>query len=350
MLSDFLPNFSILNNSFMCTRLFVFFLAFALFACSESADPDPSDPETEIEADFTGLSAIPGSGRRSAFSFAIGNKVYVGAGFGRDASGQTYLADFWEYDVASNTWTEKAPFPLGPFFGQDAFAYNGKGYVFFGGTVECSGPEVPCDHIEYNYVHAYDPASDTWQQVADLSSIPGLRDGHATLIGDKVFFVTDNKAFEISLLDFSYTDKAAPPVLINFAAFFRIGDKIYYMTGMDNGLGNKQCVSYDLVNGTWELLPDFPEKGRYDASGFAMDGYGYLIGGKESDFFGKNQRFRDVWQFEPKGKTWKKIGDYPGSGFTLKVLEVLGEKVYLGLGDEGNGLTFGSDWWVLEMK
>lgn len=326
-------------------------LVFLFLGCTESDPPNtPTPPIEDIQLEFTKIGEFPASGRSGAFSFTIGNKIYIGTGFGSNASGQAYLGDFWEYDIISKSWTEKASFPLGPFIGGDAVVYNGKGYVFFGGTLNCPELYVPCEHISYTAVHAYDPTSDTWEKVADLSGYPTVSSGFATLEGDQALFVWDKKTIEINMLDFQFVQKPEPPASITSSAQFRIGNKVYFACGLESGKGTKATYSYDVTSGLWEKLSDFPGIKRYGSVGFSFGGFGYIVGGKESDFFGEDQQFKEIWQFNPSDKSWKKMTDYPGLAFTGKVLEVVGNDVFLGFGGNRNSITFEKDWWMLKLK
>lgn len=299
---------------------------------------------------FSNAKSMPTTGRKWAFSFSIEDKIYVGTGFGTDETGQKYLSDFWEYDIQNDTWKEKAPFPLGPFSDGDAISYNGKGYVLFGKKIVCETLDIPCNHIDMSEVHAYDPSTDTWEKLADFSDQPRLKGGHANLIGDKVFFVNDFNAYTISLIDFSYTDLANPPDFINDATHFIIEENIYLVMGMDNGIGKKDCFTYIIPSDQWQVLPDFPDVGRYGSVGFSKEGKGYIIGGKQGDIFGQNEQFKDIWQYNPSTSEWKKVDTYPGAGYSWKVLQKAGDVIYLGLGDKRNFLTFENDWWKLEIN
>ena len=53
------------------------------------------------KADFGGL------GRWAAVGFSIGSKGYIGTGVNGTS---TFLSDFWEYDPATNAWTQKADY------------------------------------------------------------------------------------------------------------------------------------------------------------------------------------------------------------------------------------------------
>src|SRR5947207_9637065 len=61
--------------------------------------------------DFWLQKADAGSSPRAlAVGFSIGDKGYIGTGSPFD---NTYLDDFWEYDPATDTWTQKADFAGG---------------------------------------------------------------------------------------------------------------------------------------------------------------------------------------------------------------------------------------------
>jgi N-acetylneuraminic acid mutarotase len=61
--------------------------------------------------------------RQYATTFTIGAKTYLGL---RDNGG---TSDFWEYDPATNLWTEKANFPGDARAYAIAFSIGNKGYV-----------------------------------------------------------------------------------------------------------------------------------------------------------------------------------------------------------------------------
>ncbi len=67
------------------------------------------------------------SARCSAIAFSINGKGYIGGG---EDDGFLYgvgLNDFWEYDTATNAWTQKSNIPQMPSYGS-TFVINGKGY------------------------------------------------------------------------------------------------------------------------------------------------------------------------------------------------------------------------------
>src|SRR5687767_15239295 len=76
---------------------------------------------------WTQKATFGGGGRHRPFSFVIGNKAYVGGGW----QGTIMYWDFWEYDPASNTWTQKAMLPT-TMWTCTGFGIGNRGYVTWG--------------------------------------------------------------------------------------------------------------------------------------------------------------------------------------------------------------------------
>ncbi|MGZ4073318.1 MAG: kelch repeat-containing protein [Bacteroidia bacterium] len=112
------------------------------------------NPVTNV---WAGKSPFPGPGRSSAVGFSIGTKGYLGTG---DIGGS--IGDFWEYDPVTDIWTSKATYGGVPRLEAGGFAFQGKGYI---GT----GYDYIAGGVNYQDFWRYDPATNTWQQVADFS-------------------------------------------------------------------------------------------------------------------------------------------------------------------------------------
>jgi N-acetylneuraminic acid mutarotase len=119
--------------------------------------------------------------------FSIGNKGYVGTGLSQIFAKN----DFWEYDPATDTWTQKADYGGEAVFFAVGFAINGKGYI---GEGQSDG------NIYYGFWE-YDPILDTWTQVADFPGKP--RAGAVAFsIGDQGYLGTGGRSFRPVLRDF----------------------------------------------------------------------------------------------------------------------------------------------------
>ena len=143
-----------------------------------------------------------GTGRYGAVGFSIGSKGYIGTG--NDASGPFgYVKDFWEYDPATNAWTQKADFGGGDRGFAVGFSIGSKGHI---GTGIFAG----------NDFWEYDPATNAWTQKADFG-------GTARWL----------------------------------AIGFSIGDKGYIGTGSDfSGFVTKEFWEYDPATNAWTQKAD----------------------------------------------------------------------------------------------
>src|SRR5437868_4733267 len=93
--------------------------------------------------------------RTGAVGFVIGDKGYVTTGY--DSLGN-YKQDCWEYDVLSQSWSQKASFTGGPRTAAIGFSFDGKGYVGTG-------------HNGNNYYDdfwQYDPVTNRWIHKANF--------------------------------------------------------------------------------------------------------------------------------------------------------------------------------------
>lgn len=327
-------------------------IAFLLASCSSIEDPQiesPDENQNEQKGEFSTfkIKDFPSEGRTGAFSFTIGGKIYIGTGFG---SNSTYFGDFWEYDPVSDSWIEKASFPIDSFIGGNSFVYQNKGYVIAGTTLNCQ-LNTPCTYTYHSAIHAYDPVTDKWKKVGELPQFNGRALGPPVMVeGNKAILFWDYQSFEIDLQNYQITPKSNAPGTMVYSANFKIGNKIYVSCPMNSGKGTKSVFSYDISTGNWEILPDFPGIKRYLAQGFSYNGFGYLIGGKESDIYGEDKQFKEVWRFNPADQSWKMIGIYPGAAYTGQVLQVIEGDVFVGLGDSRSYISFEKDWWKLKFN
>jgi len=111
---------------------------------------------------------------------AAGGKMYVFAGLAPVWKPKALL---YEYDPASDTWTEKKKMALPSH--HVAFAeYQGKIYAFGGFVLPLSGPPawVPIDNS-----WEYDPATDSWKALAPMPTKRGA--AAAAVINGKVYVV-----------------------------------------------------------------------------------------------------------------------------------------------------------------
>ncbi len=113
------------------------------------------DIETQ---EWTQIATYPGVVRHHPYQFSIGDFHY--AGFGH---GQSIYKDWNRYDAATDTWEKMADLPGESRVAGTQFSFNGKGYVL-------SGDGADHRSMETGEFWEYDPASDSW---TELTAHPG---------------------------------------------------------------------------------------------------------------------------------------------------------------------------------
>jgi N-acetylneuraminic acid mutarotase len=250
------------------------------------------DPATDT---WTQKANMAGGSRKAAIGFSIGSKGYIGTGNNSTTGGINYTQDFWEYDPANNMWTKKADFGGGGRIAAIAFSMNSKGYVGTG----ISSAGVQKDFYEY------DPSNNTWTKKADFAGVAR----HA-------------------------------------AISFSIGNSGYIGIGSaSTNVGLKDFWEYNAANNTWTQRQDFIGNGRLRALGFSIGSKGYVSMGYEQINANMVQLQSDLVEYDPSKNTWvvkAAIGSAPGPradhvGFSI------GNKAYIGIGVSTAGTV--RDFW-----
>ena len=179
--------------------------------------------------------------------FSVGTKAYFGW-----ANGTTN--DFWEYDPVANTWTRKADFPGAVVVAyRSGFTIGSKGYVAVTGN--------GLDPVNRNDFWEYNPATDTWTERAKFGgqvhigstgfSIAGK--GYITTAyqfnGSTDF--TETHLWQYDTLQNTWTEKAPLPAPRSRAVGLGIGNKGYIAFGTFS-FRTGRAAARDL----WEYTPD----------------------------------------------------------------------------------------------
>ncbi|MBI2967454.1 MAG: gliding motility-associated C-terminal domain-containing protein [Bacteroidetes bacterium] len=188
---------------------------------------------------------FPGSyGRAGASAFSIGTIAYVGLG----SDTITIYNDWWEWNQGANNWTQNGNFPGGARWFAVPFVLNGRGYLATGN----SGISIKKDLWEYN------PGTDSWIQKANF---PGTARWQASAFaicsrgyvgtGSTNLFLSNNTK------DFYQWDPATDSwtqvadlggAVRRESAFWAIGDTGYVACGNGGGL--------TFFNDLWQFTCD----------------------------------------------------------------------------------------------
>ena len=272
------------------------------------------EDEDYTQGQWIRCSDFDGVARCAASSFTIDGKGYVCCGY--RGSNRDLLKDCWAYDIEGNYWTQCADMPdEAPGRHQAAaFALNCKGYVTTGAIKD--EPKYLADTWEY------DPATDTWTQKDDFGG--GMRYGAMGFsVGGYGYAGTGyNDNF---LKDFYRFDPNAAAgnqwqivngfeggKRVNGLAFV-INDVAYIGFGQNNSTYAEDFYSFDGT--TWTRLRDIANTNDdedYDddyaiarsyAVAFVIDGLGYVATGD------RNGVTSDYWVYDPEQDLWRGDAD-----------------------------------------
>jgi hypothetical protein len=225
---------------------------------------DPSTNTWSQKANFAG------SGRMRATGFSVGNKGYIGLGFGTPA-----LKDVWEYDPVGNTWTKKADFAGGTRFDATVFVIGTKAYVGLG-YQDLS--------VQKNDFWEFNPSSNTWVQIADFaggatSGATGVAIGNngyvvAGLGSTSVFYIynSTNNTWTTGPVPFGGSGSGSRVAYV-------ISNKAYFHTSTT--ITDQNTWEYDASINRWTLQKGLFE-GRGNGIGFAIGTKGYVGLGQNS--------------------------------------------------------------------
>ena len=249
---------------------------------------DPAANTWTQRADFGGTA------RAGAVGFSIGTKGYIGTG-SEGPGYYTYTKTFWEYDPAANTWTQRADFGGAARAFAVGFSIGTKGYIGTGMGTD-GGLGTRKDFWEY------DPAVNTWTQKTDFGG--AARDQAVGFsIGSKGYIGTGYGNSSNRFDDFweydpaanTWTKKATVESLLRYQAVgFSIGSKGYIVTGV-SGIYNEDFWEYDPAANTWTQRADFGGTGRQHAVGFSIGSKGYIGTGWDP---GPGYT-KDFWEYDP---------------------------------------------------
>jgi N-acetylneuraminic acid mutarotase len=288
---------------------------------------------------------------------SAGGKMYVFAG----------LAPVWkpkalvyEYDPATDKWTQKKPMPLPSH--HVAFAtLNDKIYAFGGYKLPESGPPA-WDPIDNAW--EYDPATDTWKALAPLPSKRGA--ASAAVLNGKIYVTggagslpgvkengihplrPHNVVATVDVYDPAANSwSSARPMLLarNHHASAAVNGKLYVFGGRISaafiGVSNNVDLveAYDPATNLWSARARMPSARSAIAAG-VYGNYVVIPGGEiqNSQFLAA---FKAVEAYNTATNTWQILPSMPHQRHGLAV-GVVGNRLYAVSGDgqsAGNGIA-----------
>ncbi|WHZ28348.1 MAG: hypothetical protein OJF51_003146 [Nitrospira sp.] len=229
--------------------------------------------------------------RTEVAAATLEGKIYVVGGFEKPSLGNmlnfAITSSVEVYDPETDTWTSKAPLPVG-------LHHVGIGVV--GGRLYVVGGYRKSGFSVWNpvaTVYAYDPSTDSWTERAPMPTARGA----------------------LSVTEYD--------------------GKLYAIGGYDRKTNNAQVEVYDPVRNVWSTAASLPTPRDHLATA-TVGGKIYAIGGRiDGDY---HQNLAVVELYDSSADRWIRVSDLPTarSGITAAVVE---GKIYV-VGGEGAAGTF----------
>ncbi|MGD1894382.1 MAG: Kelch repeat-containing protein [Cyclobacteriaceae bacterium] len=268
---------------------------------------------------------FPGNAGQWPVGFAIGEAIYVGLSLVSEGGNLSVTREWWQFDVATRQWTQKADFPGDLSIDPQAFSVDDKGYI----VSSVSEQQVAC--------WEYDPQQDRWTRKTDFPDYG--REGNAAFsfgVNGKGYLsggygggYSLQSVWEFDPQDATTgVDEHGNPMgswtqKNNFpgrehrnAAVFIINDQVYIgldaetVVGADSLETKKQLWRYDTPNDAWIAEGFFPGEPRELTIAFSANGKGYMGGGRDHT---------DFWEYDPVIKEWTPRAEASGGDISFSV-------------------------------
>jgi len=269
-------------------------------------------------SDWQQLASFGAEGRHRGTAISIGTRGYMGLGHYNGTGNNFIKADWWEYDPATNAWTQKSDHPTGN-YGVISFSVASVGYVGSG-------------QISSN-IYKYDPTTNLWT----LMGTPPVSFNNSTAMvveGRPYCFVAgSNQLYEYEYLTDTWLLKNNPPFSLGFwTSSFAIGEKGYVKSG-------SSLWEYKPFLDEWIQRAQCPGIATAASVAFEQYGMGYLVCGYGGSLSNVTS---EVWEFDPIVNQWSQLEDFPGASRRFSSGFSIGNKCFMGTGT--NGTNFGDFW------
>jgi len=314
--------------------------------------------DSQAQNGWFSKATFPGTPRAGASSFLVGNDIYIGAGFRIDTLLPSLLNDFWKYNLVSDVWTAIDSLPISYGLGYaNAFAINGKGYVF-GGTVDSMMSQFTNHHV-----WEYDTATTNWVQKNDVPFIPEFNIPSFAI--DSFGYVNLSNLFFNSLYKFNPSldiwtlmpDTFASNVLWSIFGASRISDSThgYIFGGTGNSVSNcqwlDQIFSYNKSSNSWMFSSPQLQFDTCYSNGFLflIDSVFYMGNGSSnpSGYWAGTAYYDKIFKYDMRNNTLSQLPSFPFGQSTASNFFTVDNCAYLICGAGGmNGnrtLTFCPD-------
>lgn len=278
------------------------------------------------EAGWIKRADMAGGARHRGTGCSIGTKGYLGLGHYNGTGVNIVLKDWWEYDPATNSWSQKADYIGGTSAGNYGVLTLGIGDFAYvtGGTFS-----------DLN-VHRYDPKNNIWTTVGTAPEQFSNTEGF--VIGGKGYAMRSGNHYEFDPATNTWSVIGTLP----FGASIWMGAFSTQEKGYVRTSGG--FYEYKPSTNQWILRASFPGIATAASMNFSQRGKLYVIGGYGG---GLSNVTREVWEYDPLLNTWTLLEEFPGTSRRFGAAFSIGDRSYCGNGT--NGTNF-ADFWEFDAE
>lgn len=258
--------------------------------------------------------SIGGTGRHRGIGGNAYQFGYLGLGHVNGAGADISFKDWWQYNPATDSWTQKSDFPVAN-HGAVCFSLNDRIYVGGGSSLT-------------NEFFAFNPLLNQWNPIANCPLSPGDVQGFSA--GNKGYVIHTNQLAEYDPNTDSWSLKANVPInASNWSCTFSNGTSGFLKVG-------HSLLEYKPSQDIWITRATHPGLSTGGSYGFSINGIGYVASGYVG---GLSTVTEEVWSFNPANNSWTREADLPGSSRRFLAAFSIADKGYIGLGTNGINLN-----------
>ncbi len=338
---------------------FIIILCLLYLISCDKKEPEPGTPPTPptpptptvYPGKWLKKTDFPGEARYAAFGFSLNDKIYMGGGHYKGRNGddrkENFHKDFWEYDPATDTWTQKADLPFPEVVFVTSFTINQKGYITTGITDE---PDID-EFIYSNDLWEYNPLLDEWKQKASFPGTPRIgaagfsyeQKGYVGLGSSANIFNTPtiyyNDLWQYDAITDSWSEKRSFPGLAEPRGVLSLSTSQYGYAIINGAEEALTCWRYNFSSDEWTRVKDFEKPSDNNSlnsvgivSGFVLNDQVY----HKPLYLASSQPLApyssDFWMYDAKKDDWLKMASTPGFEIPEKIGFAVKNKGYLLLG------------------
>ncbi len=273
---------------------------------------------SSIAGDWIQKSTFGGVGRHRAVGCGTDFRGYMGLGHVNGSGIDISYKDWWEYDPASDSWTQKANYPVNN-HGAVSFVVNNMPCV--GGGSALAGE-----------FYKYNPQLNSWSPIAPCPFFnPGDTQGFS--VNNKGYVYLSNQLAEYDPASNQWSLMPTSP--INFGTWscsFSVGSSGFIKSG-------NKLYEFKPSQQTWLQRADFPGLSTGGGSAFSINNMGYVTCGYVG---GLSVVTDQVWAYNPGVNQWIAVEEFKGTSRRFPVAFAIDNKGYFGTGT--NGANFNDFW------